>query len=222
MTDITGAINKIQTEEVEFKAGVSEGTFNKMGATINGLVEATPTGVTDSNITIFTDQIASTSSGPAGPAMTNSYASEGATWAISTQYGDTSFATPNYDLISVDSANGRTIALIAGTYLVECVGSAVVPDTHNGATTQTRFYNVTDASEEILGIQTGGNFAGGNAARIQPLVLTGIFTIAGTKKFRWQAKYSTAAAVTWGGPWENQTAKTEASVWSYVKITKLA
>lgn len=41
MTAITAARNFIQVEEVDFESGVSEGTFSRMGAAVNYLMERT-------------------------------------------------------------------------------------------------------------------------------------------------------------------------------------
>jgi len=202
MVDITGATDKIQTEEVEFKAGVSEGTFNKMGAAINNLLDGQPSGVSDSNITMISYE--DTYNSFTGYSISTSWSD----FPLSHQTGDTTFCT-------LDAANNE-VDLIAGAYFVEF-------HTHGyhtqACTAQTRFRNISDGTTDILGqnmiitsTATGGCH----------MSLSGVVEIASTKSFSLQAVCGAGATINFGAAWAG-TAKpdSENNVWMQMKIQKL-
>ena len=86
--------------------------------------------------------------------------------------------TTQVNSISGASVASNQITLGAGTYLVSASAPAWKVTSH-----QTRFYNITDSSETILGSVEQSVATNGDQTRS---VLEGVFTIAGTKAFELQ------------------------------------
>jgi hypothetical protein len=117
--------------------------------------------------------------------------------------------TSQFNNITSASLSSNQISLPAGTYLVEGSAPVWVVGTH-----QTRFENITDSATEVLGQSIYADPSGNNA---NPSIISGIFTIAGTKTFEFQHRCSnTSADVGFGigGNWGTQ-------IYASITITKV-
>jgi hypothetical protein len=94
--------------------------------------------------------------------------------------------TTQVNSISGASVASNQITLGAGTYLVSASAPAWRTTSH-----QTRFYNITDSSETILGSVEQAVVTNGDQTRS---MLEGVFTIAATKVFELQHQCATTAA----------------------------
>ena len=136
-------------------------------------VKAYVDGVIDNKIVVREQQ----SSGVGGNTV-------GAAW---TKY---SLNTVQHNTITGASLASNQITLPAGTYKVNSWGT-IGNGAYNSGTTsyKLRFYNVTDATEELEGGSAQGPTYGGAAlGHTTNLPCSGVFTIAGTKVFEFQGR----------------------------------
>ena len=113
------------------------------------------------------------------------------------------------DTSGIVSISSNQFTLAAGTYKI----SAVVP-AHQVGRHKAKLYNITDASDVIIG---SSNFCNNTIATSEPSFVKGVFTIAGTKTFEIQ-HYCQITAATYGYGVESNFAVVE--VYTIVELWK--